>query len=232
MWCWPNCTSSSSSSLLSSPSLTSSSPSAALGFNNKPMNQPVILHQWSQKSAAGDWQGSFYGTWDLNSTSIIKPPPLPVIVPLRKYCDLSGTWLSQNGGAAVEIVVVQQSDGRFEATAKGQWTNVTGFVNATGEVTLDLAAHTDRGSIGNMAGSVCVVIDWSDGGNAGPYWCREPFCSTPYTPPQNPPSYFALEWFVRDGRRIFRNTLQTNANYRTFSVYCFFVFFEIFLLLL
>lgn len=89
----------------------------ALGFNNKPMNQPSFLHKWSAPApatgAAGDegaLEGAFYGTWDLNSTDLLPVPPQHADQFQRRLsaaCNLNGTWLSATGDKEATIAITQ-----------------------------------------------------------------------------------------------------------------------------
>lgn len=109
----------------------------------------------------------------------------------------------------------------FLATAEGHWVNQSGTVGPGAEVSINIEGHTDTGLTMPLMTHDCSRIVWNTGYN----WCRSSVCTKPLPPspppptPPTPPSYYALEWFQRDSKRILRNSLRTSPQYPWLMLY-------------
>lgn len=195
--------------------------------SNYNMRQPRVKHVWSAKDpSTGGYSGAFYGTFDpVQDLSKLATPAEAIASvhhtpadrsPCRSAaCNVAGRWLG-NGDATKPLVVTQAAgSGNFTAscgfTGPASWHNQAGESFATGAIELQIETHTDRGFILDTNNS--KLICWA----TGSVWCREGHCPAdpsilPHacaahgvTPSSAIPSYFGFEWFVRDGRRIFRH---------------------------
>lgn len=193
------------------------------------MRQPLVKHVWSTKDSEGNWKGSFYGTWDQSADLDKLPTPAEVISdalgpPSGPVCNIAGVWNSGNGDPSYPMHVTQHGNAFLAdcmwKPAPGRvtpWHNRSGTLRSDGHVSL---GH-DQGLLWPSRGADCgSVVCWSPTS----YWCRHQcpsnitkVCAT-WSPPKVS-SYFGLEWFVRDNRRIFRNVLRSGSDLHWLMLY-------------
>lgn len=203
------------------------------------MRQPRVKHQWSAPDGSGGFSGSFYGTFDGAVNLSTLPLPATVIKQAltpapRSACNISGIWLGNNGDRRYPIDIQQsvtsdRINGTCEwAPTKGvpaPWQRSGAFPAGGDTLTLGPDTGQVRGSSTRPGDSACGdIICWT----GAVWWCRPPGCSPgakqvcdapspspppgPHPSPSKMSSYFGLEWFVRDGRRIFRNVIRTGTD--------------------
>lgn len=189
------------------------------------MRQPLVKHAWSAPDGSGGYTGSFYGTYDLSANLSALPPPADVIDEALhphpdESCALDGIWLGGNGNASLPIAVASTGNGTYLASCEwpsggslpAPWHNQSLSVSGN-RVTFAVEGHIDTGvalpceSSGSLDATAELICY-----SATSYWCRGSACAGAAKACAGAKtgisSYFGLEWFVRDGRRIFRNIVR------------------------